>query len=163
MVIDPAGGSVARSAETALTETEALAATVKALSEVLATPITAENQESRKAEIDELEKRITSIRREIQVEKEKMAEEAGRLAQEARRVEEQTTQLNTQMAHFTATHQGRHASRIPPGMAGQVLFPSSPQAATPPGFTPPREPVDFIRHLATITTPWQTSWPRRSI
>src|SRR3954467_2420505 len=40
-------------------------------------------------------------------------------------------------------HQARNMSRIPQGMVGQALFQSPQQRATPPGFTPPREPARF--------------------
>ena len=53
--------------------------TMEALQTLLVTPITSENQESQNAEISKLEGQISKIRREIQVEKEKLAEEQGRL------------------------------------------------------------------------------------
>jgi len=45
-VINPVGGSTAHATEMALTGTEALVAAVNALHKVLATPTSAENQES---------------------------------------------------------------------------------------------------------------------
>src|SRR3954469_10304145 len=81
-VINPTDGSVAHAPEPFLTGTDALATTLDALRVALATLITLENQEARKAEIEELEKQVTRIREEIQVEKEQMALEAARLVQE---------------------------------------------------------------------------------
>ena len=82
--INPTDGSAARALELVPTGTDALAVTLDALRTALATPITLENQEARKAEIEELEKQVTRICGEIQEEKEQMALEAARIFQEAR-------------------------------------------------------------------------------
>ena len=97
-----------------LTGAEALTDALNSLDEALATPMTAENQESWRTRVNGLKAQVMSIRREINAQNAQMVERESRLAQEARRLRHESELIEAQRLSLANTRPERHVSRIPP-------------------------------------------------
>src|SRR4051812_30591244 len=76
-------------------------------------PMKTENQKAWRTRVNRLKARVTSIRREINAEKEQMVERETRLVQEARRLREESKLIEAQRLSVAHTRPQGHASQIP--------------------------------------------------
>ena len=111
---------------------QALAATAAALAALLADPVTPENADARKAEIEKCREQLAQVRQNIEAENARLATAQKNVLQEAQRLENEGVHLEFRQGELSTVQQRRYQSRLPARIEPRMLF-QTPQDPIAPG------------------------------
>ncbi|KAI4965143.1 hypothetical protein ZWY2020_057383 [Hordeum vulgare] len=136
------------------------------IANLMATPVTSENQESVNAELAKLREAMAQAQRDMEAEAARIETQRVAVAAETDRLNTEGSRLGIQQRASDAVHQRRHGGRIPadihptrlfhtprtPGVGRDRPLQATPRGGTiPPPNPPPDQPIDA--HLTRFHTP----------
>lgn len=134
----------------------ALATMIATLVALLADPITAENADAQRAEIDKCREQLAKVQEEINAKKARLDKARSDILQEAQRLEDEGIYLSFRQNELSMIHQRRYQSRLPVRIKPQWLFQmpvDPPPQITPGAGTGTTRAGDAIPQLAQVNPP----------